>query len=154
MKTNLKKLREFLLLANKSTYASEDSSIRTKQKDNSTTITFKSGDYSYHDNYFGGEPYGGREVIFYKNKPIWMMVYYGWVLQGNNTDSIYKILTKALREATLQMPYRGPKKLVDSNMTYLNNVNGDLVNFNGEEKILDDKIIVYTARYMGGVIDQ
>lgn len=151
---NLKKLREFLLLASKSTYASEDSSIRTKQKDNSTTITFKSGDYSYHDNYFGGEPYGGREVIFYKNKPIWMMVYYGWVLQGNNTDNIYKILTKALREATLQMPYRGPKKLIDSNMTYLNNVNGDLVNFNGEEKILDDKIIVYTARYMGGVIDQ
>ena len=154
MKTNLKKLREFLLLANKSTYASEEISIRTKQKDNSTTITFKSGDYSYHDNYFGGEPYGGREVIFYKNKPIWMMVYYGWVLQGNNTDNIYKILTKALREATLQMPYRGPKKLIDSNMTYLNNVNGDLVNFNGEEKILDDKIIVYTARYMGGVIDQ
>ena len=151
---NLKKLREFLLLASKSTYASEDSSIRTKQKDNSTTITFKSGDYSYHDNYFGGEPYGGREVIFYKNKPIWMMVYYGWVLQGNNTDNIYKILTKALREATLQMPYRGPKKLIDSNMTYLNNVNGDLVNFNGEEKIFDDKIIIYTARYMGGMIDQ
>lgn len=35
-----------------------------------------------NDNFFGGEPYGGREVVFYEEKPVWMMVYYGWVAEG------------------------------------------------------------------------
>jgi hypothetical protein len=61
-----KQIKEFLLEASHATYASGDPSIRKTMPDKSTTITYTHGDFSFHDNYFGGEPYGGREVIFYK----------------------------------------------------------------------------------------
>ena len=76
---NVTKLRKFLIKANKMGYAAGDTVEITKEKDGSKTIAYKDGDWMFRDNYFGGEPYGGREVIFYKDKPIWMMVYYGWV---------------------------------------------------------------------------
>lgn len=154
MKLNQQLLKEFLHKAGKSTYASEDSSIRKKQKDFSTTIIFQEGDYLYHDNYFGGEPYGGREVIFYKNKPVWMMVYYGWVENRINPKEVYGILTKALRNSTIALPYRGPKEFIDNNMKYINQFEGDLDKFHGVEKIYKDKKIVYQAKYMGGLIDK
>ncbi len=36
-------------------------------------------EWAFHDNYFGGEPYGGRSVAFHQGKPVWIAVYYGWV---------------------------------------------------------------------------
>ncbi len=60
-KENLKK---FIWEASRATYASGDETLRKKQNDGLTTMQFQKGAYRYHDNYFGGEPYGGREVIF------------------------------------------------------------------------------------------
>ena len=67
---NKLEIKHFIFEASKATYASGDESIKQKELDGSTTITFKSGDYRFHDNYFGGEPYGGREVVFLNDKPI------------------------------------------------------------------------------------
>jgi len=150
---DLNQLKQFILEASQNTYASEDKDIRKKQDDNSTTIVYENGDWKYHDNYFGGEPYGGREVVLYKNKPIWMMVYYGWVLEGNNPDDMYGILTKALRNSNIDMPYRGPKELVDGDAKYLNDVSGEVDNFFGEEKIYRGDTLLYVAKYMGGLVD-
>ena len=72
-------LRQFIHNASKKTYASGDENLRKKNDDGSTTIVYEEGDYRYHDNYFGGEPFAGRMVIFYKNQPVWIMVYYGHV---------------------------------------------------------------------------
>jgi hypothetical protein len=149
-------LQKFIWNASRSTYASDDKDIRVKQKDLSTTIEYQDGDFSYHDNYFGGEPYGGREVVFYKNKPVWMMVYYGWIEDNSNinVNDVYNILTEALRKSSLDMPYRGPSEFVIDDMKYINKVNGDILRFSGEEKIFYKNQIVYQAKYMGGLIDQ
>lgn len=149
---NNNELKSFILKASRNTYASEDTSIRKKKEDTSTTITYQDGEYSYHDNYFGGEPYGGREVVFYNNKPIWMMVYYGWIVEGNSSEDIYKVLTKALRNSNIDMPYRGPKELIDGEYKYVNKLHGDVDNFYGEEKIFIKDTLIYTAKYMGGLI--
>ena len=71
---DLKKLKEFILEASQNTYVSENPDIKVKQEDNSTTIAYEKNDWKYHDNYFGGEPYGGREFVFFKGNPLWMMV--------------------------------------------------------------------------------
>ncbi|HNY04800.1 MAG TPA: hypothetical protein PKI92_03540, partial [Candidatus Woesebacteria bacterium] len=73
---DIKNLREFLVKAKKSTYASGDASKEIVELDKSTTLIFEEGDFKYHDNYFGGEPYGGREVVFFKGEPVYIMVYY------------------------------------------------------------------------------
>lgn len=154
MYPDTKTLKKFIYKASQSTYASEDPEIRKKQPDGSTTITYTGegdfSDFSYHDNYFGGEPYGGREVVSYKGKPIWIMVYYGWVVDGNDSTEIYPVLAKALRSSTVDSPYRGPKRLAIGDYVYSCDVKNDGERFKGIEKIERDGVVVFTTWFMGG----
>jgi len=151
---NINELKQFILEASRNTYASGDEDIRKKQSDSSTTIKYSKGDWAYHDNYFGGEPYGGREVVFYKEKPVWMMVYYGWVIEGVDTNRVYPLLTKALSKSTIEQPYRGPSEYLEENKIYANDMEGDVENFRGEERIYEGEELLYIARYLGGVVDR
>lgn len=146
-------LLSFIYEASQNTYASEDESLRKKQDDGSTTIEYTSGDWHYHDNYFGGEPYGGREVVFYKGKAEWMMVYYGWVEKGASIKEVYPMLANALRRSSPDLPYRGPEEYKNGVLTYVNKVDGDVENFMGEEFILKNDTIIFQTSYCGGMID-
>jgi len=148
----LNKIAEFLLEANEHGYAAY---VRdTKEPDNSHTIEYSSGDWRYHDNYFGGEPYGGREAVFFKGKPVYMMVYYGSVNQNIGTHKVYPFLRKALLIRQKENPYRGPKLFEEGNLRYVNDWVGEVDNFNGEERIFDGDSCIYSAKYMGGLVDQ
>ena len=55
-------------------------------------------EWHYHDNFFGGEPYGGREVIFCHDQPVWMMVYYGEVSDKSlDKKIVYATSVEAIR---------------------------------------------------------
>lgn len=151
---NIQLLKHFLLEANKAGYASGEEKQWIKNSDGSTTINFEQGDFKLHDNFFGGEPYGGRLVVFYKNKPIWMMVYYGFVVEGVETDSVYKVLRNALMKMPEDAPFRGPKEFKEGEFTYINNWTGNVEKYSGEEQILQGEKLVYKANYMGGLVDQ
>ncbi len=151
----LKSLKEFLVLAKKSTYASGDISKKILEADKSTTLMFEASDFKYHDNYFGGEPYGGREVVFFKGEPVYIMVYYGLVKEGiTDFHAIYGILQKALLLIPEDYPYRGPKEYVEGDYIYLNNFIGEIDNFSGEESISFNGKEVYRAKYIGGLVDK
>ncbi len=150
---NEKDLKAFIFSASRATYASGDESIKHKEEDGSTTITYTKGEYRMHDNYFGGEPYGGREVIFYNDKPIWMMVYYGLVYEGPNRE-VYQFLMQALSNNPEDMPYRGPLHFEDDFWRYENEFDGDLSQLSGTERIFKNELLVYEASYLGGVIDR
>lgn len=147
-------LKSFILEASRATYASGDESLKQKQRDASTTIEYKRGSWSYHDNYFGGEPYGGREVVFLDGKPTWMMVYYGLVHANVQRKEVYTFLIESLSNATLEMPYRGPALFENAPWRYENKLVGDVDNFSGTEKIYKDGICVYEASYLGGFVDR
>ncbi|HPO06241.1 MAG TPA: DUF5680 domain-containing protein [Candidatus Gracilibacteria bacterium] len=152
---NFSALKSFLLKAKVATYASGESAIKQKEKDGSTTLTFTQGDFLYHDNYFGGEPYGGREVVFYQGKPLYLMTYYGWVNQNPQpVQEIYEVLQAALRAMPADYPYRGPQLLVQGDYEYHNNWQGEVDNFQGSEFITYHGQEVYCAQYMGGLVDQ
>ncbi len=152
MKCKLDKLKKFLVEAKKKTYASGDENLKKVQDDNSTTIIYKNGDWKYYDNYFGGKPYGDREVVFYKGKEVYMMVYYGYVNEKvKNVNNIYSILMGALKNIPGDYPYRGPKIFEEGEYIYQNEWEGQIDNFSGKEKILNEKgNILYQARYIGG----
>ncbi len=148
-------LINFLFLANRNTYATGDSTKNIKEKDGSTTLIFKKGDYKFHDNYFGGEPFGGREVIFYKNKPVWMMVYYGRVVDKTlDVKKIYEFLQKSLMRCPEDKPFRGPEKFKENEFEYGNKINGSHRCFNGSEEITFQGKKVYEAKYVGGEINK
>ena len=148
-------LSSFVYEASNSTFASADLSKLTKENDHSTTLTYKKGHWSYNDNYFGGEPYGGREVVFYKKKPYWMMVYYGTVSDKYpDIKGLYAFLQEALRRGTLTFPWRGPKLFKKGTFTYTFNIFGSVERFTAIEVIKSGKMIVYTANFAGGLVDQ
>jgi hypothetical protein len=72
-------LRRFLLKSNAAGYAGGDEKQWVRESDGSWTIVFEGRPWKSHDNFFGGEPYGGRTVVFHQGEPMWLLVYYGWV---------------------------------------------------------------------------
>lgn len=99
MSLDTNELLEFVVSSHKSGFSTGDTSNHIKESDGSITIVFEQDKWKMHDNYFGGEPYGGREVVFYDKKPIWIMVYYGYVnemVQQKEIESVYSFLRKAL----------------------------------------------------------
>ena len=146
-------LKSFILEANRATYASGDEALKEKQSDGSTTLQYEKGIYKLHDNYFGGEPYGGREVVSQNGKPLWMMVYYGFVHSGTDVKEVYPFLMESLSNTTVEAPYRGPAFFERSHWKYENVFNGGVERFSGAEKIFKDGACVYEASYMGGLVD-
>lgn len=147
-------LCKFLVTAKRSTYAAGDTADKVINDDKSTTLVFKEGDWKYHDNYFGGEPYGGREVVFYKNQPIYIMTYYGLVDESvDDFNPIYAFLMEALKLIPEEHPYRGPNRHDQNNLSYYNNFTGEIDNFSGEEIIKEDGNEIYRAKYLGGFVD-
>lgn len=151
-----KQLCEFLVKAKKSTYAAGEIAKKIIENDKSTTMIFEDGDLKYHDNFFGGEPFGGREVVFWRNEPIYIMVYYGLVNESiKDFRSIYGILQKALSLIPEDYPYRGPKEYIEGDFIYKNSYIGEIDNFFGEETISSaDGIEIYKAKYIGGLVNQ
>ena len=152
---DLKKLRQFLIDGNKSTYAAGDTAKRTIESDKSTTMIFESGDWKLHDNYFGGEPYGGREVVFFQDQPVYMMVYYGLVDESvTDFKAVYGFLQKSLLLMPENHPYRGPREYTEGDFEYKNSYIGEIDYFSGEEIIYQNDQEIYRAKYIGGLVDQ
>lgn len=151
---NKEALRQFLIDSNNAGYAGGEEKKWTKEPDGSTTIPFEKGSWRSHDNFFGGEPYGGRTVVFCEGKPYWMMVYYGFVEEGIETNPIYGVLRNALKQMPEDYPYRGPKEYREGEFTYTNNWDGEVNRFSGEERITRGEKLIYKANYIGGLVDQ
>jgi hypothetical protein len=151
---NAPELKQFIIDSVASSYAAGDKAKKIKERDGSTTITFTKGNYVLHDNYFGGEPYGGREVVFFNGKSVWMMAYHGVVRGDTGGKTVYAFLMKALLKAPKDFPFRGPALLEEGEWRYENAWDGDELHFSGAERIFVDNASVYNASYVGGLVDQ
>lgn len=151
---NTDEIKQFLAKANRAGYGNPNTKEDT-DSDQSHTITFFEGDWSFHDNYFGGEPFGGREVIHFKGKPIWMMVYYGGIVDtSTDASEVYRFLKGALLQFPHEMPLRGPEHMEDGEWKYTNTVTGLFDRFVGEEVIHYQGAEVYRTKYQGGLVDR
>jgi hypothetical protein len=148
------KLSKFIYDTNAAGYASGDSFNWEKQEDGSTKIVHEDGDWRSVDIFYGGEPYGGNEVVFHGGKAEWMMVYWGEVEKGVNSKEVYKVLQEALREMPEDAPFRGPREHTMGEWQYKNSWEGKVDKFKGEETIHNGERQVYWAGYMGGLVDQ
>ena len=147
-------LKAFLLQSNLQGYAEGDAKAWTRQPDHSTTISFEQGPWRLDDNFFGGEPYGGREVVFHEGRPVWMLVYFGWVAEEHDASPLYEVLRHALARMPADHPYRGPTEFVDGPFKYVNEWTGDIGRVAGREQIILDDSVAYAADYSGGWVDR
>ena len=151
---DVKGLRDFLLESNRAGYAGGDEKTWTREDDRSWTITFEDAAWKSHDNFFGGEPYGGRTVVFLAAVPVWMLVYYGWVDESADPARLYAVLKNALKRMPAEAPYRGPERYEEDPFVYVNTWEGALERFSGREEILESSNVVYRADYAGGWVDK
>lgn len=148
-------LIKFLFESKEYGYASKDESSWIKEKDGSTTISYVSGDWRFHDNYFGGEPYGGRQIVFYKDKPYWMNVYYGSVRKDiQDIKELYSFLKEAMLHPRKHFPLRGQATYRKDDWEYKSKVKGTIELFLLTEKIFLKNKESYSATFVGGLIDQ
>jgi len=148
-------LIKFLFKSKEYGYANQDESSWIKEKDGSTTILYVSGDWRFNDNFFGGEPYGGRTIVFFKDKPYWMNVFYGSVKRDiQNVREIYSFLKKALLHPRKHFPLRGQATYRQDPWKYQSKVKGTIENFLLIEKIFLKNKEVYSAIFVGGLVDQ
>ena len=90
---NKTKLLNFIAKAHKNTYAAPKE-IKAKYKvepllPGHKDYDFVDGDFRYHDSYAGWKWPPGKEIIFYKDKPIWCMSYQGKLLKEDPDEKIY-----------------------------------------------------------------
>lgn len=145
-------LLDFLIQAKKRGYAAGGESVSTTEGDGSKSTRFENGSWAFHDNWFGGEPFGGREIVHKEHKPYWMMVYY-----GSDTQIAPKTIPHLLEALSLMpddFPARGPQQLEKDNYRYINEWTGDITSFTGVEKIFYNGEEVYMTTYAGGLVDQ
>lgn len=154
MELSIDQLHQFLLDSNQAGYATGEEKQWVKENDGSTTIPYAKGPFSSHDNFFGGEPYGGRLVVSFEQKPVWIMVYYGWVEPSADTDAVYATLRQALSQMPPDAPFRGPKEFILGSLRYTNQWIGTIERYQGSEQIFNQDKLVYSANYVGGMVDQ
>ena len=150
---NINKLSKFLISAKINTYASVGESEEKEFTDGGKGFEFIEGEFKYKDRYFGSKAFIGEEIVSQNEKPIWGMNYYGGIVSENVPfDKVYIFLKKALSKAKEKKPFRGPDNFEEDNFKYINESEGSVDNFEGEETILYKDKKVYKLKYHGGLI--
>jgi hypothetical protein len=155
VKRHGEELKAFIYDANIHGYGSDDvEANKLEGSDGSTKITYEKGNWKFQDVYYGGEPFFGQIIVFYKDVACWNMSYHGkvssWVV---NKSYVYDCLGSALMLISPDLPLRGPKFFVAENgLFYVNDIVGDILKFSGHEVIhgLKNDRMFYND-YIGGV---
>lgn len=151
---NIDSFLNFLIDAKTHTYATKGEYNEIKLQDGTKELNFQKNNFKYRDRYFGFNPFSGEEIVWFWDRPLWSMNYYGVVTNKKFSKEIYDFLKQALRKVEQKYPFRGPKKFVMSNFEYNNKSIGSVKYFNGKETIRFKGKLVYTLYYHGGLISE
>jgi hypothetical protein len=145
-------LHEFLVNAKVNTYASSKAPS-LPSRPNSKDIHFEDETFRYIDTYLGSSDFVGQGAVWYHDKPIWGMNYYGRMLVSTIPEGFIECLKNALKKIPLDAPYRGPASFKHDRFEYKCGWDGSLVCFNGHETILLNHNEIYTLAYHGGALN-
>ena len=154
----LTNLNSFLGRAALKTYAGGGSNI-DPEEDGFKELEFRDGDWYYKDSYSGFFQSWGRETVWHEEKPVWTQIYGGGMAPKFQTgtkfahetfDFLKKVLSAGEKQNQFQP--RGPKAFINGDWEYACDWVGDISRFNGHEKILFKKEIVFTHDFLGGLI--
>ncbi len=148
----LEQLEPFLIKARANTYASDEGRVKAALN-NSTQLEYKESDWLYRDVYYTGKnTFYGMETVFYLNKPIFGVSYYGnW---GDMTEEeIDNILRGALINNKETRLYKKVEWEKDGFIYTCDPASTDGINeIGGTEQITKDDKHVYVFYYAGSVL--
>ena len=152
-----RELNKFLGKASLATYAG--SGFGADSGTGFTELEFKEGDFFYRDSYAGFFQSWGREVVWYKGKPVWNSLYGGGMVKEFYGDEqfaheTFTFLKKAMSAGAKIEKFqpRGPQEFKEGEWGYKCEWEGDVEKFSGDEAILHKGNIVFTHHFFGGFV--
>jgi len=136
MKIDIHALNTFIVCAKAATYVGDGEQV-TPCRLGSHDLRFVDGDWAYHDSYFGGSDFIGEEVVYFAEKPVWAMNYYGRILRE---DLITAAQAGQMIKASLSRMYKEGRFLggfehTENGLTYTDTSEGNTDDFHGREFI-------------------
>ena len=150
---SVEQLNEFIVRAKAATYVG-DGAMVTPCRPGSHDLEFKEGDFAYLDSYFGGADFLGQEVVYYRDEPVWVMNYYGRILnpQRIRADEAGQIIKQSLSAMYKENRFLGGFEYTIDDDTYVDTSEGDPTMFTGKEWIERADVRVYELVYHGGLV--
>ena len=145
------KLTQFLLKARTKTYAGHSGRVKPLLV-GSKQLEYKEDNWLYRDIFnIGNNKFAGLETIYFKNKPIWSMSYYG-NFEKMTEDEADKILRKALTDKWDKVRIWNNVEYKIKDFVYINEGSGNIDEFEGSEIIEKNSETVFFFYYAGGFI--
>ena len=110
--------------------------------------------WRYHDSYAWKQDGGGEILVYFKDDPVWVMNYYGFLIGTNDAKEVYGFLHEALKLTHPTLPVRGDAH-VDSVRGLRYEVEYsriEIANFVGVERIFKNEVLVYECYLHGGFV--
>jgi hypothetical protein len=117
-------------------------------------LQFFDGDWAYHDSYLGENDFIGEEAVYYQDKVVWAMNYFGRILQAERITSAQAgvVIKESLTKMYAQGRFLGGFQYTFGEYTYHDTNDGDEAFFTGKEWISRDGEAVYELVYHGGLV--
>jgi hypothetical protein len=153
MITDIDTLNAFIVRAKAATYVGNGEKAPPCRL-GSHDLRFADGEWAYLDSYFGGTDFIGEEVVYFAEKPVWAMNYYGRILRE---DLITAAQTGQMIKASLSLMYKEGRFLggfehTENDLTYVDSSEGAADSFRGRKFIRRGQEVAYELVYHGGLI--
>ncbi|MEK7459540.1 MAG: DUF5680 domain-containing protein [Patescibacteria group bacterium] len=149
-------LNNFLGMAMLKTYAGGGMEVNSKEE-GFRELEYKDGDFYYKDSFGGHRQSWGREVVWYKDKPVWSQLYGGGMEKKYQNDKkftheTFDFLKKAMSAGEKKEMFqpRGPTEYIEGDWKYEARWTGNIERFLGHEDILYKSEVVFTHDFFGG----
>jgi len=155
----LTKLNDFFGRAAAAAYAGSGPRV-TSERDGFQELIFEDGDWSYRDSYTGDIRSRGQEIIRYRGDPVWAQSYGGGMeghfaqdreLSDRNMEFLKTAFLSGDKRTKFQP--RGPHELVHGDWRYTAAWKGDIAEFSSGEEIHYQGELVFTHKFIGGLIE-
>ena len=153
MEWTKEQLTEFIVEASRNTYANpEAKTIPVPYRPCCDEFFYESGDWKYLDSYAWKKDGGGEEIVYYKDVPIWVMNYYGFLVGTSDSKAVYTFLHEALRERHSILPVRGSAYARDAFRYEVEYDRTEIENLRGTERIYQNDTLIYECYVHGGFV--
>jgi hypothetical protein len=152
---SLEQLNVFIVQAKASTYVGRGARSLS-YRPGSHDLQFHQGAFAYLDSYFGGTDFIGQEVVYYEGKPVWVMNYYGRVLEPSliTAAETGQIIQESLSKMYQEGRFLGGFEYATRDDIYVDTNEGDIASFTGRESITRENVKVYELVYHGGLVKE
>jgi len=155
MPIDIDELDAFIVRAKAATYVGSGEHVESCRL-GSHDLRFTDGKWSYLDSYFGGTDFIGEEVVYFEDKPVWAMNYYGYILRNDllTASQAGQMIKTSLLRMYKEGRFLGGFEHAENDLTYVDTSEGNTDHFHGQEYIRRGQEVAYELVYHGGLVKE